>query len=120
MKTLEIITTLAAVPAVRHPHSIVIFVFNNIPSPLPPAVIEAIMLVLHGLLSFINVSGDFFAFASHPLVSPLPAIFLIYLMPFGPCSTFPLCAFTITVRPRCLFQPQHGTNPGLLLLEHPS
>ena len=85
MKTLAIIATLAAIPAVRHHHYIVIVVFENIPSPLPPAMIEAIMLILHGLLFFISVRDDFFVFASHLLLSPLPAILLICFLPFGTC-----------------------------------
>ena len=72
MKTLEIIATLATVPAVRHPHSKVFVVFKNISYPLPPAVIEAIMLVLHGLNSLILVGDDF-------LRSPLTPFYLLYL-----------------------------------------
>ena len=119
MKNLAIILTLAAEVVVRHHNSTVFFVFKNIPSSLPPAVIEAIMLVLHGLLSFISVGDDFFAFASQPLLSPLPTIFLICLLQFGSSFPFPLCAFTITVRTRCRFQTEHGTNSGLLFLGHP-
>ena len=63
MKTLAIIATLAAVPAVRRYHYTVVVVFENIALSLPPAVIEAIMLVLHGPVSFISVGDDFFAHA---------------------------------------------------------
>ena len=71
MKTLAIIATLAAVPAVRRYHYTVVVVFENIALSLPPAVIEAIMLVLHGPVSFISVGDDFFAFTSHALFSHL-------------------------------------------------
>ena len=84
MKTLAIIATLAADSAVRHPKYTVVVVFKNIPSPPPPALIEAIMLVLHGVLSFIFAGDYFFVFASHPLLYPLPAILLICLLTFSP------------------------------------